>query len=83
MILCVQPWYLCRTLSICGEGRRPRDRRKKRPAAEAADVQVRYECAIGSEDEDGVQWYLSETCLYAPYGRVCSGPLQQEFLITD
>ena len=40
-----------------GEGRRPRDRRKKRPAAEAADVQVRYECAIGSEDEDGVQWY--------------------------
>jgi len=40
-----------------GEGRRPRDRRKRRPAAEAADVQVRYECAIGSEDEDGVQWY--------------------------
>ena len=40
-----------------GEGRRPRDRRKKRPAAEAGDVQVLYECAIGSEDEDGVQWY--------------------------
>ena len=40
-----------------GEGRRPRDRRKKRLAAEAGDVQVRYECAIGAEDEDGVQWY--------------------------
>ena len=40
-----------------GEGHRPRDRRKQRPAAEDADVQVRYECAIGSEDEDGVQWY--------------------------
>ena len=37
--------------------RRPRDQRKKRPAAEAGDVQVRYECAIGAEDEDGVQWY--------------------------
>ena len=40
-----------------GEGRRPRDRSKKRPAAEDADVQSRHVSAIGSEDEDGVQWY--------------------------
>ena len=44
------------TVTPASEGRRPRDRRKKRPAAEAGDVQVLYECAIGSEDEDGVQW---------------------------
>ena len=25
--------------------------------SEDADLQARYECAIGSEDEDGVQWY--------------------------
>ena len=40
-----------------GEGRRPRDRSKKRPAAEDTDVQSRHVSAIGSEDEDGVQWY--------------------------
>ena len=37
------------------------------PAAEAADVQVRYECAIGSEDEAMVCAEvcsgMSETCL--------------------
>ena len=43
-----------------GEGRRPRDRSQKRPAAEdtlTCRVGMSCESAIGSEDEDGVQWY--------------------------